>query len=220
MASDSFTNDDDTALATHDSNWGDLGGWNVSDLEINTNQVQGATDFTWCGARYTTSTEDVCQIVFKTGTTIATYQRVHVRATGSHTGYSAAFGGGSGGNWTDLTFYKNDSFLAGTGGYTISQASDHTMKITAADNGGNVDLELFIDTVSELTTSDTSAVYTSGSPGFLIRRENAASAADTRMDDFDDLASGGVTIGPYNAVGSGGVIGYGSNILGSGGTVG
>jgi len=195
MASDSFTDTNGTALTTHDSNWADADStYVVANYEIQSNLVRGNNDFNYCGARYTTSSVDLSQVVFKAGSYPNNAKYVIVRADGTtNRGYTFTFAGLSTDTFTSVTLRKNGTFLSGSGSKSISRLSDQTVKITASGTT-TVTVKGFVAGTEEITYDDSTSPLSSGNPGFCALTDTAATLSDyTDMDDWTDgvAAAGG-----------------------------
>lgn len=198
MASDSFTDTNGTTLPAHDSNWINMSAsYAAADLTIQSNQVRPPTWGDGAGAAYSNgqSADQESQIVWKGASNAVHTRFVSVRAagTGTNRGYYAKWHNSSGGNFTSVAIEKDGTFLAQNAAISYAVASDHTVKITATDNGGNVDLEVFIDGTSELTHTDTTSVFTDGYPGFGVIP--LGTPLDAESDDWEDgILAGGSTV--------------------------
>lgn len=185
--SDAFTGADDTALATHDANWGDANStYTVANMEIISNRAQPTGNYSQGGARYTTSTSDTVQMVYIGGRSGAggAFNACFVRGNGTVLGYSVALGGESGGNWTEAKVYKNLSNQLGTSiSGSWAQASDHTIRIVASGTT-TVTLTVSIDDIEIGSRQDTTDTYESGNPGFFAYPDGTM--ANSIFDDFQD----------------------------------
>lgn len=206
MASDSFTNSDGTALATHDANWASVTGFTGA-VTIQSNQARGP-DFANSAWRYTTSSSDDSQIVKKAQAALGNNRYgVCVRMGSASIGYSLRLRTLSGGNFTEAAVYKHTTYVASSTGITISRLSDITLRIQATASGGDQQIRIWVNgaatnfgyseggtTYSGAVLTDPSAntPITSGSPGFLANNGSAAQA-ETYFDDWDDLVSGGAS---------------------------
>ena len=77
-----------------------------------------------------------------------------VRCSASNSGYSANFEIGSDPTYTRLAIYKDGSRIAFNGSVSVDSSNDIELRITATDNGSDVDIEVWVDGVSELTYTD------------------------------------------------------------------
>lgn len=201
MASDSFTNSDSTGLESHDSNWGSYTAtFVVTALEINSNICEPETDYTNSGARYTTSSEDLSQIVKKSGSYINNSAGVCVRTDGTNGCYAFRMNGLSTDTFSSCELVKDFTFLAGGSG-SWSRLSDRTLKITASGSSTTT-VKGFIDGSEEATYDDSTTPYTSGSPGFYCT--SGIAAADAGFDDWTDGASGTIALPLLNHSNNGG----------------
>jgi hypothetical protein len=209
VASDSFTNADGTALATHDANWATSGGYtNIG--EINTNSVRQRTGYQNVSYRYSTSSSDDCQIV-KLSHSEAGNGRwsANVRSSSSSLGYQLRMSGYSDPNYGSFLVRNGATEIGGgsVGGTTFARTGDATMRIQATTVGGDVELRVWINGVAQtfgyasgtgnsysgavLTNGSgaTPTPITSGEPGFYI--SSSVAAANGAFDDWDDLVSAG-----------------------------
>jgi hypothetical protein len=206
MATDTFTDDDSTALTDHDTtpvdaggDWTDpnLGGKDIANAEINNNLLE-ATGF---GAKYAAyysngqAEDQMSQAVVKGAASPEdTAVLIAVRMANAEAGYAVVFddrGGGSPGNWTDLYIYKSDAFWAGGSlADDYAYADDHTLKIAAAGNA-SVDLDYYVDGNLEDSDTDSSSPVTGGEPGVYLGKNNLA-VVNTRVDDWTDGISAAV----------------------------
>ncbi len=204
MASDSFTNSDGTALATHDANWATVTSFTGA-VTIQSNQARGP-DFAASCYRYTASSADDSQVVKKAHAALGNNRfGVCIRAGASTIGYSLRLRGLSGDNFTAAAVYKGTTYVASSGAISISRLSDITLRIQATTNASDQDIRAWVNasaitfgyseggtTYSGQVLTDPSAntPITSGSPGILFNN-NSAAQADTFFDDWTDLASAG-----------------------------
>jgi hypothetical protein len=167
---DSFTDADNMALATHNALWASPGStYLVTGFKISSNAVQTTGTFTTAGAYHTSSVSDTSQIVNKalsnTAQTVNKY--VAVRMGSATLGYAGRVTL-SGGNWTTAAFSKNGGGLGSScSGLSYAAGSDHTMKIVASGTS-TVSLTLYIDGTSVCSTTDSTSTITSGHPGFYV----------------------------------------------------
>ena len=192
--SDSFTDADDTALATHDANWGDCGStYVVANCEIIGNAARGTNAWVTFGGRYTTSSADSSQILESANADPNAFVFVCVRASASSLGYYLRFGGPSGGNWTTVNFWKEGTgyIAVGSSGGPWSQATAHTLRLTASGTS-TVRLTAYVDDVDCGYYDDASSPLGSGNPGFAgYANGNHANAT---FDDWTDGTSGGASL--------------------------
>jgi len=171
--SDSFTNSNDTALATHNSAWASASAsYVVSNLEIIGNAVTTTSTYAVGGAYHQTSTSDTSQIVFKglSNTSQSVNKYVGVRMDGSSLGYNAGMISLSAGNWTAIAIRENTTQLSTTcTGLSIAADADHTLKIVASGTT-TVTISVYVDGSGTATCekTDSSATITSGHPGFYV----------------------------------------------------
>lgn len=192
-ASDSCTDTDGTALATHDANWVSMDATRVvGNLQINSNQCRGTGAFSTGGAMYSTSTVDTSQILVLAYSDSSLLKNVCVRAgTGAgadKSGYCIRLNTIVGANWTAVTSIKNGAFFGGASGFTAATASDHTLKITVT-GAGTVTIHYFVDAVEIGSDTDASPLA-AGNPGFF--ELGNGNQATTNFDDWTDGASASV----------------------------
>jgi hypothetical protein len=187
--SDTFTAANNTALATHNSDWADMdsGMYLVSNIEIYNNQVRPLSASTPAGAMNSASGSDTSQMLVKAYSDTSVWKYICVRAglTGGtyKTGYCITFNAASGGNWTRAGIYKGGTLVQNSSAISYSQASDHTLKVTASGTNP-VTVNGYIDGVLVVTYSDSSSPYgTGGHPGFLISPNGSNTVY---MDDWND----------------------------------
>lgn len=185
--SDSFTNTNDTPLATHNSNWASASAtYLVTALEITSNAATGTTTYANGGAYHTASTSDISQIVFKalTNTTQTVNKAVGVRMDGTSLGYNVLPTSLSGGNWTALIIKKNTTGL-GTActGLSISAGTDHTIKIKA-EGTATVTVTVYVDGTQQCQRTDSSSTIASGHPGFYVGGNGTI--GNNAFDDWQD----------------------------------
>lgn len=193
-ASDSCTDADGTALATHDANWTQVNStYAVANLKIASNKCTTTSNFAQGSAYYNASSVDTSQIVMKAATSaISGAKFVAVRMGSSQFGYSAAFATASGGNWTVMVIRKNNSFYTSISG-SWAMASDHTVKITVSGTS-TVTINVTVDgTDIGSISSDSSSPIGSGHPGFY--ETGGGTAGDQDYDDWTDGASGAAAAG-------------------------
>lgn len=206
MTTDSFTNTDGTTLSTHNANWAKANSYTNS-AEINSNQVRNTAGFQNVAYYRSDSTSGDCQIVKKANAGLGN-ARFHalIRANATRLGYSIRLQDLSGDNFATVALYKNGTtYLASQTGLTISRLSDITMRIRATTNGGNQDIEAWINgtqvtwgaPTNSTIYSDGTSPYADGSPGFYTT--SSAAQAESFWDDFDDLVSG-ASVAPLPAI--------------------
>lgn len=206
MATDSFTNSDGTALATHNANWS-LAASLTDTASINSNAVRNTTGFRNVAYYYSASSADNCQFLKKGNSGMSGVRHnVCVRANATRFGYALRLST-TGGTHDAWTVTKNNVQCGGGNlTSTIADTADYTMLIRATANGGNQEIRVWINGVQEAFTfaSGTgftridsnmalqddgtgTAVLTDGSPGF--HNTSSATQADGAWDDYDDLVS-------------------------------
>lgn len=184
MASDSFTYADNASLP---SPWSSASGvYVLSGFKILSNACQPTGVWTSAGARYAESTQDECQVVFKSG---ASAQRhTFLRGNGTHLGYAirwSVFGG----NYTIITLNRLGSWfnqLSITGTYPTS--SDHTVRMWITGTGP-ITIHASIDGVEIGSGFVDSSPLDPGNPGFVVSGDGVAVAV------FDDWTDGAVAAG-------------------------
>lgn len=192
-ASDDFTDTNGTALATHNSNWGDLStADNVAGMEIQSNTAVGVSPASASeGARYTTSSS-LTSIVTTAALTSTSSFRIGlaVRADGTNSGYSVEiYDSGATGNWNYIIWRKNGAYQDESSITGVTRNASYEFKLVSTDNAGDVDLELFQDDVSIATLTDsTSPITSANNPGFFVRN-----TFDNIVDSWSDGDTGGST---------------------------
>ena len=170
--SDSFTNTNDTPLATHNSNWTNANGtFVVSNFEITNNTATITGDWAIAGAMHSSSTSDTSQVVVKalTNTSQPINRYVGVRMNGTSLGYNVYLSNFSGGVWGNLGARKDTAGLGvACTGFGISAGADHTMRVVASGTS-TVTINVYIDGGGSPACSwtDSSSTITSGHPGFF-----------------------------------------------------
>lgn len=189
MASDNFTDTNGTHLLDHTASitWTAVISSKPDNYTINNNSVRGAA---WASANSfaSTSTVDSSQVTVLANNP-AGVVRPSVRMSSNNAGYMAYFTSLSGGNFTRIEVYKNNAWFARYDSVSYSQASDHTLKITASGTS-TVTLEVFVDGSSLGTKTDSSSPIESGYSGFSISMATVGTAQDL-LDDWTDGAAGG-----------------------------
>ena len=197
MTTDAFTEGSDgVALATHDSNW--TAGSNVGNMEINSNKCENTGDWSAAGyAYYDGSQEDYSEITLlsNTGSPSGNPQpRACVRmghTSASDLGYSVRIYGSTT-QWTSLELRADGNYLTtATITSAIDKATGCTLSIECVDNGGNVDITVKVDGVTEISYSHTSGTLSGGYDGFLVF--GGGSAASGAVDEWTNGAGGGAT---------------------------
>jgi hypothetical protein len=201
MATDSFTGTDGTALATHDANWSAFNGTLAAQgggVLITGGYAGMPTDFDSVGSFYSSSSSGNCQIVKKAGATFGSARaRVCVRAGTDTYGYNVMLTNLTGDVFSELTLYNHTTYLVAATGLSINRTSDHTIRLRSTTNGGNQDIEAWIDggqitwgtPTNNTIYSHSTTPLTTGSPGFWL--SGSGSKSDSYFDDFDDLLGGG-----------------------------
>ena len=197
MASDSFTEaSPPVALETHDANWAGMGGdFVVTSLSCLAGGIVGH-EGAWqhSGARYTASTEDFSQIVFKAGVSGTVRRMVAVRASASSRGYQFGFGAITTGNYTRCSLYRNATWLNQTNGAYGAVTIDHLMEIAATTAGdSHVDVSGFANGAgsADVTYHDSGgSQIANGNPGFCSA-DDIEAVAESHYDDWTDGAGGG-----------------------------
>ena len=186
MASDDFNGTDNTALFTHNSDWGYMGG-ETTEPEIFSNTLRPDGTFDVIRVRYTTSTEDYCQAVFKGNATLNIRRAVHVRSSSSARGYEAALANVSGTDYTRIDISKNGTYQDSINSLTIDGTVDQTVRITAEDDATDVIVRVYVDGIEQGSWTDTADVIASGNPG-LYQYANGGGQAEVAIDDWTDGA--------------------------------
>jgi hypothetical protein len=203
MASDSFTNTNGVALASHaagGNTWSGCGQSDASGEIIDGTAAADLSDYFSVSARATNSSSDYSQIVFKAGDYGNESKNVHVRASGTNRGYWVQVYEVTGDNITTLLLRKDEGFLTSCV-VSISRLVDHTFAIKATTVAGGVELRGYVDG-SLLTWGDTSSedetdsqVFTdlnantpiaSGNPGFSCYFFDDISSTNSAFDDWTD----------------------------------
>lgn len=182
-ASDDFTGTDNTALATHNSNWGDLNTKLVANCKLSGNALVPSTTYGLCGALYTTSTSDVSEAVFVAQAASGPSKRVHVRAGASSFGYDASLGAVSGVNTTQVLISKNNVNLDGCS-YTIAWNTDRTIRLVASGTSP-VTLTVFVNGSQVCQKIDSTSPIASGNPGISIIGNGVNT--DNKVDTWTSL---------------------------------
>lgn len=190
MALDDFTGTNGTTLTAHNANWtltaasqSDTGNWTIQ-----SNELQAAAFRNLYAYRSDSATDDA-QLILRGNGTDARNSGPAVRMSSGSEGYACMLTVPSGGDYTRMEVRKNGSFFAQIN-ITNSQSTDHTLRITATDNGPNVDLEVFIDTVSVWTGTDSSSPIASGNDGIYIGARNGVATVD---DFVNNAVTRGIT---------------------------
>jgi len=194
MASDSFTNTNNTALGSHtvQNTWAKARGNADSEVYIYGNLLRVAAyreNHYW----YSESTVDSSQVVVKPNASNSIKAGPAVRIQGGGVGgYHANLGNHSGGYATRISIEKNASWLGGAP-VSADNTVDHTIKITASGTGATVTIKVYLDGELVKTLDDSSSPYTSGNSGVFL--SNATTPAIDMLDDWTDGVAVGVK--PY-----------------------
>lgn len=201
MASDSFTNDNDTALTDHDDGvpgitYGSVGQegsadvFPVGNFEIQSNQCKSTAAFTAAGARNTESTDvDFCEIIIQPFDHGNNDVAVGIQATSTRGGYYAEFVSLAGDVFGDVQLIEDDG--SATTFRDISSGSwDRTnaIKVRIEYTGGNV--VVTVDDVEEISWAD--AIPLTGGDSAWWHNSNMDTV--TAFDDFTDGAAGNIVI--------------------------
>lgn len=209
MATDSFTGTDGTALSTHDANWSAFNGTLAAQgggVLITGGYAGMPTDFDAVGSFYSSSSSDNCQIVKKGSSGFGSARaRFCVRAGTDTFGYNVMLESLTGDDFGTVTLYKHTTYVVATNGLSIPRTSDITVRIRATENGGNQDLECWINgsqitwgsPTNNVIRTDSTSPLSTGSPGFWL--SGSGSKVDSYVDDFDDLESSGPAIAVFMA---------------------
>jgi len=200
MASDSFTGSNDTPLATHDSNWDFVVGYDAARIYDN-----GVSYDAWneAGFRYTGSNGNTSQIVVKPNSGEKCAPAVRMGET--TLGYTAHFSSLSGGNYTYLSLYKNGSWQTWKSG-TWSASADHTVRIVASGTSSPVTVNVYVDESLVINSwSDSSSPYTTGLSGIHIIGDGSNDHAFG--DDWTDGDTGGASSTPSSTLARGIAVG-------------
>lgn len=160
----------------------------VATIQSNQLNISSFTEyFVFC-----TSQEDSAEFVLKGDVDRNRGVGPAVRMGASTKGYSTTFSVESGGNYTRVNIDKNGVFLALFNGSWAVNA-DHTLKITAVDNAGDVDLEAFVDTISVITHTDLAAStpITGGFDGMFLDNDTGTTC---NIDDFSSGAAASLSL--------------------------
>lgn len=169
--SDDFTGADGTNIVAHDSNWvesafsGHTG--LTASVTLNSNTARIGT-YKEAGGYYTGSVGSESQITAIAYSTNSMAIKPAVRMGSTSMGYTVEFNNSSGGNWTDAVVKRNGTFLATLSGLTISQASNHVMKITASGTSPVV-VTAFVDGTQIGQYTDSTSPIASGYSGFVMK---------------------------------------------------
>lgn len=184
MASDAFTGDDGTALATHDENWKSMSGYDVAYSELQGGLCQATANWMQQGAYYDGSTENRSKITAKGVSTTGYTKSPHVRAGAATKGYSFVLVP-SGSNWVGVAIYKNGTYAAEGGLFSIPISEDVDLEITAPGTS-TVTVTAYVNGTSRLSWDDSSSPIGTGHPGFSV----AAGSGDKTQTTIDTWTDG------------------------------
>lgn len=188
MASDDFDGANQ-GLFSHSEDWATAGG-DATEPLVQDNQLE-PPDTGWqsYASRYSASSEDLSQVVFVGFATLDTNRDLFVRCSATILGYGIDLDSISGDNYTTLNVTKNGAWKGWATSLTVDGTGNNTLKITATDNGGNVDVKGFIADSEEASWTDTSDVIASGNPGLgAYSNGGAGTAQQVAFDDWTDGA--------------------------------
>lgn len=193
MASDDFTGTDGAYLKDRANwNWISVGDAATS-VTILSNALTIAAD-RFTGYYYTGSTTDLSQAVVSANFTSGHRHTPTVRTSSGNYGYGAYFSSGSGGNWTDITLIRNNTYKTSWGGLSYPSASSHTFKITASGTGATVTVTVYCDNNLIGSWDDSEAGrLTSGYSGVELYT-NTTAGSPPFLDDWTDGGSASVQI--------------------------
>jgi len=189
MASDSFTGVDDTALATHDANWGDVTAtYVVANMKINSGLAKVASTSASGGGRYTTSTRDESQIVFKGLDAYYNGRYVTIRSDGTNMGYAAYLGTQNALNFGRAGLNKNGVFVDYfTTTLNVPWGSDHTVRLWVSGSGASTVIHLDVDGTERGSGIADASPLSAGNPGFASF-DNGTNLTRCIFDDWTDNA--------------------------------
>jgi len=189
MASDNFTDDDGTALATHDPNWADLSSILVSKLEIQSNQCWPTGDWDIGGARYTASNEEYSKVLVVGSANGQERRRTGARGGAATQGYEVGLVTITGGNYTNLRVTKDGVYL---GVWSVSADVTVNHYIAIATSGTTtVTIRGWLDDVEQTPSKSDSSSPIGGPGNPSIFSEGFGSAAAAALDDWTDGAAPG-----------------------------
>lgn len=193
---DAFDSANGTALATHDSLWADIFTTHpVADCEIQSGMATTTVAHNDFGARYTGSTADFSEVVFKAGSYTQSTKAVAIRTSAISEGYYATFEGLTGDVFANISIYSHGGVWVQSANGSWNRTLDHTVRLTASGTG-SVTLNLWVDTVQVITDEvDTGSTIDSGNPGFWATYIDETES-NYRFDDWTDNADapGGVVV--------------------------
>lgn len=192
MASDSFTGADNTALATHDSNWINYNStFVVSSLKLSSNTCVTTGVWATAGARYFSSTRDEIQIVRKAGSTAEMGIGIRLAGDSGLDGYTVRIVVSSG-NLSSFGVYRNNVWQhTFTFGSTFAASSDHTLRLWATGTSP-LTLHFSIDGIEATSTYTDNNPIAAGNPGFRLGGDGTSPVL--ALDDWSDGASAPATV--------------------------
>ncbi len=195
MATDNFTDSDETTLPTHDSKWVDVDStYDAASVWTKSNLAESIAAWNDGGALYNDGQPDdqMSQVKCVGNASISDPGTIRLlaRATKDSTrGYVVYFDTVSGGNFTSLTLLKDTTWKAAQSGLSYSVSSDHTFKISATGQSTTT-VKVFVDSNEHISFADSSSPILSGLPGFYLL--GRAAILHSRIDDWTDgIAAGG-----------------------------
>ena len=182
MASDTFTNDDGTELATHNASWtwsrGDLNSY--AKIYSNAIRIDATREIAFY---YSGSQTDYSKVTVKANQNSDDRNGPAVRVNAGQNGYHAYFLSPSGGNWTTVRLMRNADMIDEYAG-SWAVASDHIVEISASGTGATVTVVLTVDGSQVVSYPDTNAArITSGYSGIRLY---SVSANVLAFDDWTD----------------------------------
>jgi hypothetical protein len=178
---ENFTDNDGTALATHDANWTHVLGGGIAYAKIYSNALRlDGLEAEACS--YNASARDTSQCVVKASMPQgANRNGPCVRMPADNYGYLIYLYAQSGGKWTSLYLTKNGSYLDLYTSLSYDTAADHTLKIIVSGAGIADTIKSYIDGTLIGTKIDASTPLAAGHPGIAMR--NADDATNRIMID-------------------------------------
>lgn len=186
------------------SPWADLSSssdanYTVSQCELDgSGHGRGTGNYAQAGARYTTSTSDISQIVIKAKGTPATSSDVGpcLRSDG-HSYYRVKVYGATGTSpyyYSNVNIYRytptdaSEQWVSG-GTYTGDNGADHTVRFEASGSGATITLSVTIDStpITMTPSGDTHAnrITTAGNPGWAAYP--FGNQNNSLVDDWQDF---------------------------------
>lgn len=188
MASDSFTDSDGTALASHTA-----GGvtWALASGSANTTINSNMLDIALWTRNWwrSDSTEDRSLITYKGGIGVNNLVKASIRTPTSGKGYDAFFSANSGGNWTTCQISEGGAWRA-SGTVSYATASDHVLEIVGTEDGSDLTLDVYVDGTRAKTWTDTTPTA-AGYSGFALDNDTGTARYGC-ADDWSDGAASGV----------------------------